>query len=131
MKKRRIGTVAATSLLAVTGVVGMTATPASAAGQDGVVNTNEMVFYYNSGCVNSRSDFAAAKANLAGYVFLTNGAGKGQAVKNNSACVWNTKAQYAQVFFNSNYQGPDDLVPPNTIRDLTNTYNENASFKWI
>jgi len=128
---KRIALCSAVVAVATAGVLAGTAGAASAAGQDGVVNSNELTFYYNSGCANSRSDFATAKSSLAGYVFLSTGAGKGQAVKNNSACVWNTKAQYAQVFFNSGFSGPDDLVPPNTVRDLTNTYNDNASFKWI
>jgi len=128
---RRIAACVALTAAVSGGLVVATTGEASAAAQDGVVNSAEMVFYYNSGCAGSRSDFAAKKSNLAGYVFLTTGAGKGQAVKNNSACVWNTKGQYAQVFFNSGYTGPDDLVPPNTIRDLTNTYNDNASFTWI
>lgn len=120
----------ATLSLAVASVLGFAA-PSQAVGQDGVINANEFVFYYNSYWAGSFSDFAGNKSNLAGYEFLSNGAGKGQAVKNNSASADNYRNQAARVYFNSGYGGVNDLVPALTGVQLTNTYNENASFKWI
>jgi hypothetical protein len=125
-----------TKLAAVTvvtaGIVGASATAALAAGQDGNLDQGEAGFYYNSGCKNSLSDFASAKANLAGYTFLTSGAGQGQAVKNNTACVANARLdQNLRVYYNSNYEGVNDLIPAGEFGNLTNTYNEDASFKWI
>lgn len=79
------------------------------------------------------SDFANAKANLAGYVFLTSGAGQGQAVKNNSASAklrsgWGGGAC---VYYNANFQGASDYVPANAGPvNLQKTYNENASFQY-
>ena len=131
MSKRRLVTMAAATTVAV-GMVGVTATSAVAAGRDGVLNVGEMAFYYNSGCNNSLSDFAAKKANLAGYKYLSAGAGKGTFVKNNAACAANARAsQNMRVYFNSNYMGVNDLIPAAQYGNLTNTYNENASFKWL
>lgn len=130
-RARTVTTLVAAAAMSV-GVVGFAASPASAAGQDGVLNTGEMGFYYNSGCTNSMSDFGAKKASLAGYVFLSNGAGKGQAVKNNAACAANARlTQNARVYYNSDYKGLNDLIPAGQYGNLTNTKNENASFQWL
>ncbi|MCW2783255.1 MAG: hypothetical protein JWR35_3704 [Marmoricola sp.] len=121
------------ALVAVAAALGMTmiGAPANAAGQDGTINSGEFVFYYNSGCVNSYSDFAGSKKTLSGYTFLSSGAGHGQAVKNNAACAFNANVDYdAKVFYNSYCGGANDLIPAWSVVDLTNTYNENASFKF-
>ncbi|MGH3497901.1 MAG: hypothetical protein ACRDP1_10595 [Nocardioidaceae bacterium] len=118
--------------IAAVGIVAASAGSALAAGQDGVLNQGEAGFFYNSGCVNSMSDFANGHANLAGYVFLSSGAGKGQAVKNNTACVANARlSANLRVYYNSNFQGVNDLIPAGEYGNLTNTYNEDASFHWI
>lgn len=110
---------------------------ASAAGQDGHTDTDEFVFYFNSApsggvCQSSFSDFGNQKADLAGYNFLVQGKpGFNQPVKNNSACVANFRNANARVFYNSNFQGVDDLIPALSQGNLRNVKNENASFKWI
>ncbi|MCW2784033.1 MAG: hypothetical protein JWP74_550 [Marmoricola sp.] len=128
----RLTTIAALAGVLSGGILAATAGSALAAGQDGVLNDGEAGFYYNSGCVNSMSDFATARSNLAGYEFLSSGAGKGQAVKNNTACVANARlTANLRVYYNSGYQGVNDLIPAGEYGNLSNTYNENASFKWI
>ena len=104
---------------------------AFAANQDGAGNNNEFVFYYNSNTAGSLSDFTTARSDLAGYAFLSTGNGQGTAVKNNSASARNLKSSSARVYYNSNYGGPYDTVAGETSKNLVNTYNDNASFKWI
>lgn len=118
--------------VATVGILAASAGAALAAGQNGVLTQGEAGFYYNSGCKGSLSDFATRKSDLAGYKFLTSGAGQGQAVKNNSACAANARlSANMRVYFNSGYAGANDLIPAGEYGNLTNTYNEDASFKWI
>ncbi|MFF4783947.1 MULTISPECIES: peptidase inhibitor family I36 protein [Streptomyces] len=89
------------------------------------------VFYYNSGFSGSRTAFTNdGVPNLAGYIYLSSGSGKGQTVKNNAASFWNASVDHiATVFFNSNYSGACDTFAPLADADkLARTYNENASF---
>lgn len=89
------------------------------------------VFYFNSNNQGSHTAFTRdGVANLAGYTFLSSGAGKGQPVKNNAASFWNASVDsIATVFFNSNYGGACDTFAPLADADrLARTYNENASF---
>ncbi|CAM3285266.1 hypothetical protein NODU109028_09260 [Nocardioides dubius] len=128
LKMMVFGATAGTAVM----LVVMTAAPADAAGQDGTLHDGEFGFYYNSGCNGSMSDFATRKADLAGYKFLSGGAGQNTPVKNNSACAANARStQNARVYFNSNYLGANDLIPADQYGNLTNTYNENASFRWL
>ena len=128
--KRVVTVAAAIASIAALGTV--TAPGASAAGQDGVAESEEFIFFYNSNYGGSYSDFASNKPDLAGYTFLRQGLnGYGQAVKNNSASVYNNRTQAARVYFNSGYAGAVDQVPGMSGRNLTLTYNENASFRWI
>lgn len=101
-----------------------------AAAQDGVSNDDEFIFYYNSGLAGSLSDFSAAKADLAGFTFVSSGSGQGQFLKKNAASVDNRRAVDARVYFNSNYAGAYDHVNADSSRNLVNTYNNNASFRW-
>ncbi len=101
--------------------------------QNGKEDYGDFLFYYNSSTYGygSFSDFAADKPNLAGYHFLSTGKGKGQYVKNNAAAVRNTEYNYfAYVYFNSNYVGVTDRVEKHQTRNLYNTKNENASFRY-
>lgn len=89
------------------------------------------VFYYNSNKEGSRTAFTHdGVANLAGYTFLSSGAGKGLAVKNNAASFWNASVDsIATVFYRSNYDGAcDTFAPLADTNRLAKTYNENASF---
>ncbi len=107
---------------------------AEAASQNGKWEPEEMVFHYNSRAygLGSGSDFNSNRSNLQGYRFLSSGNGRGQYVKNNSAAVGNTDLFLpAYVYFNSSYAGSKDYAAPGRITDLSNTKNENASFKWI
>lgn len=127
MRLRLAATAAATVLtaLAIPGT-------ANAAGQDGVVDANEFVFYYSANFGGSYDDFSASKADLTGYTFIKPGlAGYGQAVRNNSASVRNKRNQAARVYYSPNYLGVSDYIDPLGSTNLVNTSNDNASFRWI
>jgi hypothetical protein len=71
-----------------------------------------------------------AISNLAGYTFISSGAGQGQPVKNNAAASTNNNgnsATYVNVWFNSGFKGAKDQVPPATTKNLVATKNDNAS----
>ena len=115
-------------------LVGTVTGPVWAGGQNGSCESGpEVCFYFNSAGQGSMSDFTNAKANLSGYVFLTSGAGQGQAVKNNSASA-KLRSGFgggACVYYNANFQGASDYIPANAgAVNLQKTYNENASFQY-
>ncbi|MFJ4771674.1 hypothetical protein ACIP88_21620 [Streptomyces uncialis] len=89
-------------------------------------------FYFNSHQTGSRVVFRGTNVpDLAGYHFLTSGAGKGQLVKNNAASFHNASVRDAAVFFNSGYTGPCDSFAKRTgTARLKNTYNDNASLRF-
>lgn len=120
------------ALGAATLVVATLLTPAAAnaSDYDGQVNGNEMLFFYNSNYGGSWADFFSQRTDLAGYKFLTTGSGKGQYVKNNAASVSSWRNAPARVHFNRNFGGPYDYVDNFEDRNLSVTYNENASFDW-
>ncbi|MCX4771492.1 hypothetical protein OG322_19305 [Streptomyces sp. NBC_01260] len=94
--------------------------------------------YYNSGQAGAYyrwSGNTGGVSNLAGLVYPNNGAGAGQAVKNNSASASYTmgggcvcSGEYVRVFYNSGYLGNYDTVTSNTDKALVKTYNQNASW---
>ena len=128
MRFRLVATAIVTSIAAALAVP----VSACAAGQDAVIETNEFVFYYSAGYTGSYSDFAASRADLSGYEFIKSGlAGYGTPVRNNSASVRNKRNQAARVYYSPNYLGVSDYVDPLGSRDLVNTRNDNASFRWI
>jgi hypothetical protein len=94
-----------------------------------------MVFYYNSGTAGSRTVFVGFDHySLNGYTFLGDGAGKGQAVKNNAASAINLAPYNLVIYYNSNLAGACDAIPAFKSTDngpggrLQKTYNNNASF---
>ncbi|WP_328900588.1 hypothetical protein OHR86_12165 [Streptomyces sp. NBC_00441] len=91
-----------------------------------------MVLYYNSGMKGSSVSYAGGQVNdFAGDKFLTSGAGKGTAVKNNAASAkfLSTQGDWGIIYYNSNGEGPCDSFAANhSTSKLKNTYNENASY---
>jgi ABC-type uncharacterized transport system permease subunit len=131
MNKRKVGAVAAAAIMAVS-VVGMTATSAMAAGRDGVLNVGEAGFRYLNGCTGSLSDFETKKADLGTSLFISAGAGSGTLVKNHAECASNARTnQNMRVYTLSNYMGYNDLIPAASYGNLTNTWNDEASFQWL
>ncbi|MER5937894.1 peptidase inhibitor family I36 protein [Streptomyces sp. NPDC001928] len=89
-----------------------------------------MVFYYNTGQAGSRTVFRGFDHySLNGYTFLSTGAGKGQAVKNNAASALNLAPYNLVIYYNSNLAGACDAMDEfGSAHQLKNTYNNNASF---
>ncbi|AEN11852.1 MULTISPECIES: hypothetical protein [unclassified Streptomyces] len=98
---------------------------------------NHLTLYYNSKAYGygAASGFMGDIYNYDNgsvvYVFggTTNGAGQGQAVKNNAghACVDSTWAKY-RVYYNSGYAGVSQDFGPNNCKDLNSSlHNQNAS----
>lgn len=134
MRKKFLFAPVAAAALAVTAFSGVAGadTVGTMAARDGKCDNLEFCLYYNSTLGGSVSDFDQRVSDFAPYVFKGPGAGQGQTVKNNAASACNNTGRYtARVYYNSNYRGVYDDVSPRSCRNLTRTYNENASFQWL
>jgi len=124
---------ALTSLLATVAVVAGSvalAGPAAAASRDGVCNSGEFCYYYNSGETGSVSDFTDSLDDYGTtqptcYEFKGAGNGKGLCVKNNAASVWNRSGKTVRVYFNSNYAGAHQDFAPGAKGNLNATLKNN------
>ncbi|GAA1371772.1 hypothetical protein [Streptomyces beijiangensis] len=64
-------------------------------------------------------------------LFCHGGSGNNQGIKNNAASVRNKHSTYyAVTYYNSGYKGSSDWATPNSSRNLSQAYNQNASFNW-
>lgn len=128
--KRLLGAVvlAAASLLPTTQT-------ANAAHYDAVCDYAEACFYYNSKAhgLGSMADFYTQVYSFrtTDYRFVTEGKGKGVKVWNNAAHVQNRWKADGRVYENSGFQGKYDTVGKFSARDLFQTKNDNASWKWV
>ena len=136
MKKlNRILSMAAAVLVSVAPVL-VLAQPASAAGRDGVCNSGEFCYYYNSDYQGSVSDFTGSIGDYGTtqpscYDFKGAGNGKGVCLKNNAASVWNRSSKPVRVYFNSNYAGTYQEIQAGAKANLNATLkNNNASHKF-
>src|SRR5689334_16764098 len=101
---------ATTAAIALGGAASVFASPASAASRDGVCDSGEFCYYFNSDNQGSLSDFTDSVADYGTtqpscYDFKGAGAGKGECIKNNAASVWNRSTETVRVYYNSNYGG--------------------------
>lgn len=100
--------------------------------------------YFNSDLLGAWAKFGYSEENFgaydgsSGYLIFNfcsgTGNGAGQHVKNNAASAGNWTYDdtcVARVHFNSYWKGVYDNIHTATPRNLVNTYNENASFKWV
>ena len=114
-----------------------TATPAFAASRDGVCNTGDFCYYFNSGEAGSISDFTGSIADYGTtqpscYDFKGAGNGKGKCVKNNAASVWNRSGKTVRVYFNSGYAGAFQDFKAGAKGNLSAALkNQNASHQFI
>lgn len=138
MKKQRLGRRTALLLapLATAGLVlaGIAApSQAEAAGRDGICDTGEFCYYYNSNYAGSVSDFTGSIGDYGTtqptcYEFRGPGAGKGICVKNNAASVYNRTSKPVTVYYNSDYQGTSQTIPAGGKANLIPALkNNNAS----
>ncbi|MBB2892794.1 peptidase inhibitor family I36 protein [Flexivirga oryzae] len=120
----------ASALLAGVGM-GMASAPAHAAtARNGVCESGEFCYYYNSGEAGSVSDFTTSVGNYGTdkatcYVFKGSGNGKGLCIKNNAASVWNRTSKPVYVYYNSNYGGASQKIAAGAKANLNSTLKNN------
>ncbi|HEU5029476.1 MAG TPA: CHAP domain-containing protein [Spirillospora sp.] len=119
--------------LALTAPLVASGSPAYAAGRDGVCDSGEFCYYYNSNEAGSISDFTTSIGDYGTtqpscYEFKGAGSGKGVCVKNNAASVWNRTKYTVRVYYNSNYGGAHQDFAAGAKGNLNATLkNNNAS----
>ncbi len=134
-RSRIVSLLASLALLA--GGAAVLAAPAAAAGRDGVCNSGEFCYYFNSGEAGSISDFTDSLDDYGTtqpscYEFKGAGNGKGVCVKNNAASVWNRTSKTVRVYFNSNYAGAHQDFAAGAKGNLNATLkNNNASHELL
>jgi hypothetical protein len=133
--RRIVAAVAAA--LAVAGPVLVIASPANAAARDGVCDSGEFCYYYNSGEAGAVSDFTTSVSDYGTtepscYDFKGSGAGAGTCIKNSAASVWNRSSNTVRVYFNTGYSGTYQDFAAGAKGNLNSTLkNNNASHEMI
>ncbi|CNF46514.1 Peptidase family M23 [Mycobacterium tuberculosis] len=126
----------ATAAAAVGGTAAALAAPASAAARNGVCESGEFCYYYNSNNAGSVSDFTGSVANYGTtqpscYDFKGPGNGKGLCIKNEAASVWNRSSKTVRVYYNSNYGGTYQDFKAGAKGNLNSSLkNQNASHQF-
>lgn len=129
---RALRAVGVTIAIAVSGV-GIAATPAQAASRDGVCDSGEFCYYYNSDFAGSISDHGSSLADYGAtqptcYEFKSAGNGQGQCVKNNAASAWNRTGGTIRVYYNSDFGGTSqDIASGAKVNLNASLKNNNAS----
>jgi surface antigen len=119
--------------LALTAPLVASGSPAFAAARDGVCDSGEFCYYYNSDEAGSISDFTTSIGDYGTtqpscYDFKGAGNGQGVCVKNNAASVWNRTSHTVRVYYNSNYGGSYQDFAAGAKGNLNATLkNNNAS----
>ncbi|MER7416880.1 CHAP domain-containing protein [Micromonospora peucetia] len=135
---RVLSALGASMLGATLGVLAV-AMPAQAASRDGICDTGEFCYYYNSGHAGSISDHIGSLANYGStqpdcYEFKGAGDGQGLCVKNNAAAAWNRTSNTVRVYYNSDYDGSyayQDFAPGAKTNLNATLKNNNASHQLI
>ncbi len=129
---------AAAAAMVLGGTVLATASPASAAARNGVCESGEFCYYFNSNNQGSVSDFAGSAGDYGTrqpscFDFKGPGAGKGKCIKNAAASVWNRSGKTVRVYFNSNYGGSvyQDFAPGAKGNLKAGLKNQNASHRFL
>ncbi|SNT45741.1 Peptidase inhibitor family I36 [Asanoa hainanensis] len=132
MNIRKSLAVIGTALAVATSIMAA-ASPASAASRDGVCDSGEFCYYYNSNYAGSISDFTTSVGDYGTtqpscYEFKGSGNGQGLCIKNNAASVWNRTSKSVVVYFNSDYAGATQTIAAGAKANLNATLkNNNAS----
>ena len=131
----KLMTIAAGAAAAGAGVVATAPHAGAATARNGVCETGEFCYSYNSGFAGSVSDFTASLGDYGTrtpscYVFVGAGKGKGQCIKNNAASAWNRTSKPVHVYYNTGFGGASQKVAAGARVDLTGTLkNNNASHR--
>ena len=132
-KLKRRAAVGASAALLATGLSAFGSSPAQAADRNGVCDTGEVCFYYNSDFAGSLSDFISSIPDYGTsqpecYDFKGPGAGQGLCIKNQVASVRNKTTKPVTVYFNSSYGGSNQTIAAGASTNLNATLkNQNAS----
>lgn len=127
----------ATAAMAIGGTLLATSAPASAAARDGVCESGEFCYYYNSNHAGSLSDFTGSLSNYGTaqpecYEFKGAGAGQGLCIKNEAASAWNRSTKTVRVYYNSGYVGSyQDFAPGAKVNLNATLKNQNASHQFL
>ncbi|MEV4074220.1 peptidase inhibitor family I36 protein [Nonomuraea fuscirosea] len=127
---------ATTATVALGGSLLATAAPASAAARDGVCQSGEFCYYFNSNTQGSLSDFTTSVPNYnttqpTCYDYKGTGNGKGKCIKNAAASAWNRSSKTVRVYFNSGYSGAyQDFAPGAKANLKSGLKNQNASHEF-
>ncbi|HUR08083.1 MAG TPA: peptidase inhibitor family I36 protein [Nonomuraea sp.] len=127
---------AATAAMALGGTVLATAAPASAADRDGICETGEFCYYFNSNNQGSVSDFTESVSDYSTtqptcYDFKGAGEGKGKCIKNAAASAWNRSTKTVRVYYNTGQTGTYQDFAPGAKANLNATLkNQNASHQF-
>lgn len=120
-------------------LVGLVAAPgpaSAATARNGICESGEFCYSYNSDWWGSVSDFNVSVPNYGTdpntcYEFKTKHLnGYGQCVKNNAASVWNNSNRPVKVYLNSGFKGAYQVVLPGKRFTLTTLKNNNASHQF-
>ena len=134
-KARRAATALAVAGASLVGAIAV-APSATAAGRNGICETGEFCYYYNSDNAGSVSDFTTSLGNYGAtqpdcYDFKGVGSGQGLCIKNDAASVWNRSSVPVTVYYNSYYGGASQTIPAGTQVNLNATLkNNNASHRF-
>jgi hypothetical protein len=94
---------------------------------------NTAVFYYDGNETGAEYyAFCDDVPDLAGHYYNESASdGSGQAVKNNTASVWNASSSWLCIYYNENYQGQFDSIAPGGRANLIYTWNNDASYRFL
>ncbi|MCL2423529.1 MAG: peptidase inhibitor family I36 protein, partial [Micrococcales bacterium] len=132
----RLPAILAAVTVTAAGLVGLQAEPSQAASRDGICEKGEFCYYYNSNLAGSVSDFTGSLADYGTsqpscYEFKGAGNGKGRCILNDAASVRNNTTYEVWIYTGKNYTGSVEKIAPNSTKQLTTTYNRNASHKFV
>lgn len=135
---RALGALSAATLAATMGTL-VTAAPAQAASRNGVCESGEFCYYYNSGHAGSLSDHTGSLADYGTtqpscYEFKSSGNGQGLCIKNQAASAWNRTSSTVRVYYNSDYNGSyayQDFAPGAKTNLNSTLKNNNASHQLL
>lgn len=127
--------IVAGAALAITAPLMATSSAAFAAARDGVCDSGEFCYYHLSGQNGSVSDFTTSVFDYGTtpptcYTFLGPGDGQGECVMDNAASAWNRSSRTVTVYFNSNFSGPSQNIPPGARVDFGTLTNNNEAHRF-
>lgn len=100
--------------------------------RNGICETGELCYSYNSGFTGSISDFTTSVPDLGAtepscYDFKSTGTGHGICVKNHAAAVRNLTGKSVTIYVNSGYQGATQIIPNGATVNLNPTLKNNEA----